>query len=220
MRFPAPLCPSQLISNLISWVLTRTQGGPSLPDDTLSLAAGWQPHFAFLCGPLRCQAPSQGRLGWAWGDGDCAIQGDGGAKTPFCPRARCLQGAGTRMGFRTASKSTGTARESRGLIQSSQPLCPSQPHREITPRMQHQELLPQRAGARQAQAIACLSSIGHAGLTPPKHRCRIPKTPSPWQTLPVHVGVSADHCWEGRHRNMPAPRRSNPSWHPNTQVEL
>jgi len=77
-----------------------------------------------------------------------------------------------------------------------------------------------RAGAWQAQPVVCLSSVGHAGLAPPKHQCRVPETPSPWQALPVQVGVSADHCWEARHRSVPAPRCSNPSWHRNAQVEL
>lgn len=45
-------------------------------------------------------------------------------------------------------------------------------------------------------------------------------SPSPLWSLPAHVGVSADHCREARHRSVPSPRRSNPSGHPKSQVEL
>lgn len=65
-------------------------------------------------------------------------------------------------------------------------------------------------GGGKTPLSTCTSDAGH--------RCHI--CPSLRQSLPAHVGVSADHCREARHRSVPSPRRSNPSGHPNLQVEL
>lgn len=80
---------------------------------------------------------------------------------PFCPCVWCTQGAGTWVGLRTASKSTGTAKESRGLIQSSQPLCLSQPHWETA-----SHVSPEATSLTGKGPSEPLLAIGHAGLAP------------------------------------------------------
>lgn len=75
----------------------------------------------------------------------------------------------------------------------------------------------QRAGSR--KGLLHLHTRTHCG-SDAEHQCHTLQSPSPWQSLPMHVGVSADHCRSSKHCSSSAPCRSNPSGHRKVQVEL